>query len=74
MPARRVALEAFGEPSGGLVGGSSSEPGAPGGKPSLWRRPGFWVGVGVAAVAGSVAIYVATRDDGGCSSGCIDLR
>jgi hypothetical protein len=40
----------------------------------LWRRTGFWIGVGAAAVAGSVAIFVATRDDGGCAEGCVDLR
>ena len=42
---------------------------------SLTKRPVFWIGVGAAVLAGSVAIYVATRSGAEpCMANCIDLR
>ena len=42
----------------------------------IWRRTSFWVGVGVAVAATTVAIIAASSShDNSCSSpGCIDLR
>jgi len=50
-----------------LVDSHPSEP--------IWRRTSFWVGVGVAVAAGTVAIIAASSHDNSCSTpGCIDLR
>ncbi len=41
----------------------------------IYKKPVFWVGVGAAVAAGTVAIYMATRSDTECPMGtCIDLR
>lgn len=40
--------------------------------PPLYKRWPFWVGVGVAVAAGSVAIYFATRSGRSCS-GCVEV-
>jgi len=44
----------------------------------IWKRTGFWVGIGVGAavlVAGATTAGVlATRGSGGCSGTCLDLR
>ena len=48
--------------------------GRSGGRP-LWKRWGFWAGVGVVVAAGTVTAFVLTRDGSGCSgAGCIDVR
>jgi tetratricopeptide (TPR) repeat protein len=41
----------------------------------VWKSPWLWVGVGVAIIAGSVAIYAATQGDRDvCPAGCVDAR
>jgi hypothetical protein len=41
----------------------------------IWRRKSFWVGVGLAVAAGTVAVIAASGHDNNCSTpGCIDLR
>ncbi|HEV7556445.1 MAG TPA: hypothetical protein VGO00_13355 [Kofleriaceae bacterium] len=41
----------------------------------IYRRTSFWVGVGLAVAAGTVAIIAASTHDNNCSTpGCIDLR
>jgi tetratricopeptide (TPR) repeat protein len=40
----------------------------------LYKRTGFWVGVGAAVLAGTVVVYASTRDGDSCSGNCIDLR
>jgi tetratricopeptide (TPR) repeat protein len=42
-------------------------------EPSHWRRNTLLVGLGLAVIGGSVAIYMATRDDA-CGAACVDLR
>jgi tetratricopeptide (TPR) repeat protein len=43
--------------------------------PPVYQRPVFWVGVGAAVVAGTVAIYAASRHGASCNAPmCIDLR
>ncbi|MDQ3333829.1 MAG: hypothetical protein M4D80_01485 [Myxococcota bacterium] len=40
----------------------------------IYKRTGFWVGVGAAVLAGTVVVYATTRDGDSCSGNCIDLR